>query len=162
MLKTLILLATLSCPAAALAQAAQIDFGGMAQDTSAPVSVDADQLSVDQATGQATFTGNVRVEQGDLRLVADQVRVEYGASEGEIRALHANGNVTLASPDMAAEAQDAAYTIASGIIEMTGDVLLTQGPNTIAGERLTIDAASGTGRMEGRVRTVFQPGQPAQ
>lgn len=158
MLKTLILLATLAGPAAALAQGTQVDLGGTPQDTSAPVSVDADQLSVDQATGAATFTGNVRVEQGELRLVADQVRVEYGADQGDIQTLHATGNVTLANAEMAAEGQQAAYTIESGIIEMTGDVLLTQGSNTIAGERLTIDAAAGTGRMEGRVRSVFQPG----
>lgn len=160
MFKTLILLACLSSPVMALAQTAQIDLGGARQDTSAPLSVDADQLSVDQATGVATFTGNVRVAQGEMLLVADAVRVEYGEAEGEIRTLHATGNVTLANGDMAAEAQQAAYTIASGQIEMTGDVLLTQGASTIAGQKLVIDAAAGTGRMEGRVQTVFQPGRP--
>ncbi|WP_128254984.1 lipopolysaccharide transport periplasmic protein LptA [Falsirhodobacter deserti] len=158
MLKALILLACLSSPALAVAQTAQIEMGGMRQDTSAPVSVDADQLSVDQASGQATFTGNVRVSQGELRLAADTVQVEYGADEGEIRALQASGNVTLANESIAAEAQEASYTIASGLIEMTGDVLLTQGQSTIAGQRLVIDAAAGTGRMEGRVRTTFRPG----
>lgn len=159
MLKTLILLACLSCPVMAAAQTAQIDLGGMRQDTSAPVSVDADQLSVDQATGTATFTGNVRVGQGEMLLAANTVTVEYGEAEGEIRTLHATGDVTLANAAIAAEAQDAAYTIASGQIVMTGDVLLTQGASTIAGQRLVIDAAAGTGRMEGRVQTIFQPGQ---
>ena len=159
MMKTLVLLAALSCPSLVLAQAAQIDLGGMSQNTSAPVSVDADRLSVDQATGVATFNGNVRVVQGDLRLAADQVRVEYGEAQGEIRTLHAEGHVTLANADIAAEAEKAAYTIESGLIEMTGNVLLTQGQSTIAGQKLTIDAAAGTGRMEGRVQTTFQPGQ---
>lgn len=160
MFKTLILLACMSCPVMAVAQTAQIDLGGARQDTSAPLSVDADQLSVDQATGVATFTGNVRVAQGEMLLVADAVRVEYGEAEGEIRTLHATGNVTLANADMAAEAQQAAYSIASGQIEMTGDVLLTQGQSTIAGQKLVIDAAAGTGRMEGRVQSIFQPGKP--
>lgn len=158
MLKATVLSLALAMPVAAAAQGTQIDLGGAAQDTSAPVSVDADQLSVDQAAGTATFTGNVRVSQGALRMAAGEVRVEYGASQGEITALHATGGVTLANDTLAAEGQEASYTISSGQVVMAGDVVLTQGPSTIAGNRLTIDLASGTGRMEGRVQTLFQPG----
>ena len=45
---------------------------------------------------------------------------------------------------------------------MTGDVILTQGPNALSGERLIVDLTSGTGRMEGRVRTIFQTGNTGQ
>jgi len=41
---------------------------------------------------------------------------------------------------------------------MTGNVLLTQGPNTLGGDRLTVDLEAGSGRMEGNVRTIFQTG----
>jgi lipopolysaccharide export system protein LptA len=44
---------------------------------------------------------------------------------------------------------------------MTGSVLLTQGRNAIAGERLVLDLKAGTGVMEGRVKTVFTPGSAA-
>ncbi|QUS36918.1 lipopolysaccharide transport periplasmic protein LptA [Falsirhodobacter algicola] len=159
MLKPLLLLAVLGMPLTAMAQDARIDFGGLSQDTSAPVSVDADSLSVDQATGQALFEGNVRVGQGTMRLAADRVTVRYGESEGEISALEAAGNVTLSNGDVAAEAQEATYTIGSGVVEMRGDVLLTQGRSTIAGQSLRIDLQSGTGTVQGRVQTLFQPGQ---
>jgi lipopolysaccharide export system protein LptA len=36
-------------------------------------------------------------------------------------------------------------------------VVLTQGPATITGDRLVADLRAGTGRIEGRVRTVFRP-----
>ena len=67
------LLLTLLCalgPAAALAQDAAISFGGLKQDTSLPVEVKADSLAVNQADGSATFTGNVLVGQGEMRLSA--------------------------------------------------------------------------------------------
>ena len=140
------------------AQGAQIDFGGMQQDTSLPVEVTADQLSVDQGNGSATFTGNVLVGQGEMRLSAAEVRVEYAEGGGGIDRLHATGGVTLANATDAAEAQEAVYTIASGEVVMTGNVLLTQGPNAISGQRLVINLTTGSGVMEGRVQTVFQPG----
>lgn len=136
-----------------------VEFGGLAQDPTQPVSVDADSLSVNQADGSATFNGNVRVAQGEMRLGAQAIRVIYGEEEGEIRSLDATGGVTLANGQIAAEAQTATYTIASGKVEMTGDVLLTQGQSTIAGQKLIIDLQAGTGTMEGRVQTLFRPEQ---
>jgi lipopolysaccharide export system protein LptA len=41
---------------------------------------------------------------------------------------------------------------------MTGDVLLTQSGSALSGQKLVIDLKAGTGVMEGRVQTVFQPG----
>lgn len=146
-------------PVAACAQAAEIAFGGLRADTALPVEVTADQLSVSQTDGTATFTGNVVVSQGDMRLSAQRVEVVYGSADrSRIERLHASGQVTLVSGKDAAEAADAVYTIESGAVEMTGDVLLTQGGNTISGQKLIVDLASGTGRMEGRVTTVLQPG----
>ena len=66
-------------------------------------------------------------------------------------------DVILASGADAAESTDAVYTIASGEVVLTGNVLLTQGGSTISGQKLTVDLTTGTGRMDGRVRTVLQP-----
>lgn len=148
-------------PAAALAQGADISFDGLRQDTSAPVEVTADSLQVSQADGAATFQGNVLVVQGDLRMTAGAVRVIYAtetsAEGGRISELRATGGVTFVTPNEAAEAQEAVYDIGSGELVMTGDVLLTQGPTALAAESMTVDLRSGTGLLEGRVRTVFRP-----
>src|SRR5690606_15014754 len=53
------LIAGLGSVSAAMAQQAQIAFGNLAQDTDLPVSVEADQLRVDNADGTAVFSGNV-------------------------------------------------------------------------------------------------------
>lgn len=145
-------------PLAAFAQGTDISFGGMKQDTSLPVEVTADSLQVDQANGGATFDGNVLVTQGQMRLSAGKVDVVYAADAGRIAELRASGGVTFATPNEAAEAKTAAYDISSGQLVLTGDVILTQGLTALSANRMTVDLKSGTGQMEGRVRTVFQPG----
>ena len=126
--------APMVAPLAASAQDAAISFGGLKQDTTLPVEVKADSLAVNQADGSATFTGNVLVGQGEMRLSASKVRVEYGPGGKSIEKLHATGGVTLASAKDAAEAREAVYTIGSGSVVMTGDVLLTQGASAISGQ----------------------------
>ncbi len=145
-------------PAAAGAQGASVAFGGIKADTTLPVEVTADQLEVNQTDATAIFTGNVIVIQGDLRIAAAAIRVEYAKDDrARIDRIHATGGVTLTSPTEAAEGREAIYSVASGEVVMTGDVLLTQGGSTIAGQKLIFDLGTGTGRMDGRVRTVIDP-----
>jgi lipopolysaccharide export system protein LptA len=145
--------------AAALAQGANVSFGTEPYDSDQPVEVTADQLDVNQTDGTAVFAGNVVVVQGDLTLTAERVLVEYGATEPrEIARIHATGNVVLVSPTEAAEGDDAVYEVASRSVVMTGNVLLTQELNVVSGERLTIDLDTGTGVVEGRVRTILRSG----
>lgn len=146
----------------ALAQGASISLGTSAFDTGQPVEVSADSLSVDQRTGEAVFDGNVLVVQGDVRMSAGRILVVYsedkeGNSSG-IDRLVADGGVTFVTAKDAAEAREAVYSVGDGVVTLSGEVLLTQGQNAISGERLVIDLSSGTGRMEGRVRTVFGAG----
>ena len=157
MLRTLLTVLVLTAAGPALAQG--VAFGGMRADVSAPVEVSADNLTVDQADGSALFTGNVVIGQGEMRLSADEVTVEYAAEGQErIRSLTAVGNVTLVSGEDAAEAGQAVYDVDAGSVVLTNDVLLTQGRNVLSGDRVTVDLASGSAQVQGRVRSVLQPG----
>jgi lipopolysaccharide export system protein LptA len=158
-LRATVLLALLAVnPVSAVAQTA-IDLTGLKQDTSLPVEVTADSLAVDQGTGKAIFKGNVKVVQGEMTISASEARVEYTPDGKGIDRVLFSGRVLFASPTDAAEADEAVYTIASGEVVMTGDVLLTQGTTTISGGRLVYNLDAGTGSMEGRVQTVFVPGK---
>ena len=143
-------------------QDARIAMGTPDFDTGQPVEVSADTLSVDQETGQAIFAGNVLVVQGEVRMTAGRIVVVYGSdaagSASGIDRLEADGGVTFVTATDAAEAQQAVYSVSGGTVTLSGDVLLTQGQHAISGDRLVIDLASGTGQMEGRVRTVFGTG----
>jgi lipopolysaccharide export system protein LptA len=144
---------------AAVAQQAKIAFGDLEQDTTLPVEVTADQLAVNNADGSAVFSGNVQVVQGDMTLTAGEVQVKYGSTPGEIDQLLASGGVNVTNLGDAAKSDGAVYTIDSGMIVMSGNVLLTQGPSSMQGQKLTINLNDGTGIMEGRVTTTFVPGE---
>lgn len=152
----------MSLPAILIAQGAAIELGSRAFDSGQPVEVSAESLSVDQSTGQAVFDGNVLVVQGEVRMSATRVEIEYATGEGGapngIKRLMASGGVTFVTASDAAEAQSAIYTIESSRVVLSGGVLLTQGATAISGDRLVVDLKSGSGRMEGRVRTVINSG----
>lgn len=134
-------------------------FGGIRADTSAPVEMAADSLQVNQTDGTAVFSGNVAIGQGEMRLSADKVTVQYAqGTQQKIDTLHATGNVTLVNGPDAAEAAEAVYDVTTGNIMLTGDVLLTQGGNVLRGDKMTVNLADGTAKVDGRVRSVLQPG----
>ena len=144
---------------AALAQSA-ISFGGFQQAQGEPIEVVSDRLEVDQSGGSAVFAGNVVATQGEMTLTGQRIEVSYTQGENRgIREMRATGGVTIVTPEEAAEAEEATYRVAEGSIVMTGDVLVTQGASAIAGQRMTVDLESGSGLVEGRVRTVFQTDQ---
>ncbi len=147
-----------ACAAVAVAQTANIDFGGLRADPKLPIEVTADSFTVDQADHSASFLGTVRVAQGEMVLTAGEVRIEYAEDGKSIARLLARGGVLLKAGPDAAQAQDAIYVLASSEVTMTGDVVLTQGSAAISGQKLVVNLSNGTGRMEGGVTTIFTPG----
>lgn len=157
-LAALLALASLA-PQAATAQDAAIRLGASLQLSGEQLEVTADSLEVDQQSGASVFTGEVLAVQGNLRLTAGQVRIEYtpGATGSQrVERLIATGGVTLVTPEEALEAREAIYVLPRGTLEMTGDVLFVQGQNILSGQRFTADLNAGTGQMSGRVRTVIR------
>ncbi|KIN65674.1 Lipopolysaccharide transport periplasmic protein LptA [Sulfitobacter noctilucae] len=158
-LRTLLIPLFLGCAAAPVAaQGTNVAFGTLRQDTTLPVEVTADNLSVDQDTGVAIFTGNVLIGQGEMRLSAPRVLVVYREENKGIERMEATGGVTLVSGPDAAESDRADYTIGDGVIVMTGNVLLDQGPNALSSDRMTVQLEDGTAQMAGRVKTIIQTG----
>lgn len=162
MIRGLILcIAVLAGGTSAMAQGTNVPFGGLEHDSTLPVEIGADQLQVNQSDGSATFTGNVAIAQGDMRLSGDKVMVEYAAAGGDptgrIQRLLATGNVVLVSGDEAAEAASAEYTIDTGSIVLRGGVILTQGRNALTADSMVVDLTTGNATLQGRVRSIFQP-----
>jgi lipopolysaccharide export system protein LptA len=152
--------ALIAAPLAAGAAGTDIAFAGLKTDTTLPVQVSADQLSVSQVDGRAVFSGHVVVTQGTMTLQAESLQVEYAKDQKSIARMLAKGDVKLAAGAEAASAQTADYAPETGELILQGDVLLTQGGSTIAGQSLTISLKTGLGTMTGRVTTTFTPAQP--
>jgi lipopolysaccharide export system protein LptA len=139
--------------------AAQTDLslGDIAADTDTPVEVTAESLTVDQNTGRTILTGNVLVVQGDIRIKAGQMEVFYDAEGSAITRLVAGEGITFTTATQAAEAAAADYDLATGLLVLTGDVLLTQGRNALSSDRMTVNLRDGTARLDGQVRVVILP-----
>jgi len=139
------------------AQSGGISLGGGKHDTSLPVEITADTLSVDQSSNSASFSGNAKVGQGELRLGADQISVRYDQTGGQISSVTAKGNVVFTNGIDMAEAAQAVYDVASGGLIMTGNVLLVQGATAISGDRMDLNILANTAKVTGNVKTVLTP-----
>lgn len=132
-----------------------------------PIEIEAKMLDVQQDRRMAIFQGDVVATQGVMVLRADRVQVAYAAAGGQntFERLEATGKVLISTPQETAQGNTATYDVGPGIITLTGAVVLTRGENVLRGERLVLNLATGTSRMEGgagvgadgRVRGVFVP-----
>lgn len=137
-----------------------------------PVMVGSDTWHADSNTHTQYYDGRVEVTQADARLRADHiVIVQQGVTHsgnegwGDVISITATGNVYYVTPDETAKGDQAVYTKADDTMVLTGDVILEQDKNVMAGTRLVaqigagqthFDAAPG-GKTNGRVRAVLYP-----
>ncbi|MFM9864350.1 MAG: lipopolysaccharide transport periplasmic protein LptA [Micropepsaceae bacterium] len=146
--------------ASANAQGVPNPFSGMGRDSDQPISIAADTTTADLRSETATYAGNVRVAQGNLKLRSDTLAIK--ATKGTIMRIEARGNVVLASPQGQATGGTALYDISQRKVTMGGKVILAQGPNILRGSSLVINLANGKAELTGagaggRVEGVFVP-----
>jgi lipopolysaccharide export system protein LptA len=173
-MRTLILAAALALaaflPAAAGAQEFGAAFAGFDTGSNEPIHIEADKLEVRDADKVATYTGNVKVRQGETLLEAPELRVFYtgepteeGAPGSQVSRIEAGPKVLVTSKDQTAAGERAVLDMAQDTITMSGNVVLTQGVNIVRGERLIVNLKSRQGRMEGgRVQTLITPSSRQQ
>ena len=144
-------------------------------DAAKPLNVTADRLAADDAKSQAVFSGNVVAVQDAFRLGTDTLTVFYdkksggGAAAGDagdtgaIKRLEAVGNVRVTSSDASASGNRGDYDPVSHVLNLYGNVVLTQNGRVIRGEHLTANTEKSTAVVTGagaskRVQ-VLLPGQ---
>jgi lipopolysaccharide export system protein LptA len=164
----LILGAIHSLAADARAQGLSGSIGNLAVDSDAPIHIESDTLEIDERNSLATFIGQVRAQQDQMQLTANELRVAYrGARAGastQLRTIDAIGNVVVRVKDQVARGARAHYDFASETVTLSGDVVLSQGTNVIRGESIVVDLTTGRANMVSaapgageRVRGVFTP-----
>lgn len=153
----LIAVAALAAPALLHAQGQVMQFGEERADPDTPIEIESDNLEVIEANNTAEFTGDVIAVQGEMTMTAPRMLVVYSQDQSRVVRIEATGGVTFVNGEEAAEAQRADYDVDTGIVILTDDVVLVQGPDTITGNKGTIDLNAGTAQMEGRVRTILNP-----
>lgn len=159
LIKAALLISLLAATPSLAQDGTNVAFGGLKTDTSQPVKVTSDQLAVNQADGTAVFTGNVVIVQGDMKVQAASVQVNYSADKKAIQSLHAEGGVIVTTGTDSATADTADYMPDTGDLILQGSVVMTQGLVALSGQKLTLSLKSGLGTMSGRVTTIFTPGK---
>lgn len=123
-----------------------------------PVKVTADTFVVDQATSEATFTGNVVLVRSDLTVWADKVVVIYGEGGVEdIESMEATGRVRLKTSEQDATGDRATFDPDSQVLRLSGNVTVVNSAGTLTGPELVINlddqttvfSSNGGGRVTG-------------
>lgn len=182
----LLLGAVLIVPVASLAQttgnAPPNALQGFSQNRDKPVQIEAETLEVRDKEKQATFSGNVKVTQGDTGLRSKSLVVFYeqdgesapgkamqAATPGpggqqKIKRLEARGGVIVTQKEQTVTGDIGLFDMKANTVTLSGNVVMTQCQNVLRGERLTVNLTSGVSRVEagkngqGRVQGLFLPG----
>jgi lipopolysaccharide export system protein LptA len=143
--------------AAIAAAAAPAPAAGLGLDSSQPIAVNADAFLADLKNETGTYTGNVIVTQGQVRLHADEVTVH--APGGRAARMEATGNVVVDSPSGQAVGDSGSYDVPQQTIRLTGNVVLTKDANVMRGNALEVSMATGLARLTADSASAA-PGQP--
>ena len=137
---------------------------------SAPIQIAADRLLSDRLQRFAEFIGNVKVVQGSTQITADRLKIFYkenadnaaskASAAGSIRQLVASGHVTINFDNKVAVTKRAVYITETSVLVLSGtDSKISDGKNSIAGEKITVYRAEDRITVEGgsrnRVEAVF-------
>jgi len=130
-------------------------------DSSQPIAVNADSFLADLNGETGTYTGNVIVTQGPVRLHADEVKVH--APGGRASRMEANGHVVVDSPSGQAVGDNGVYDVPEQLLTLTGSVVLTKDANVMRGNALEVSMATGLAKLTATAQntTPPEPGQPA-
>jgi lipopolysaccharide export system protein LptA len=146
----------------------------IANDSSAPVDISADQQENINSQCRTIFSGNVEMLQDKSRLRASVVNAyskrKPGAQSastacGDIDHIEADGDVYFVNQQQTVRGDHAVYTYGNDTIVITGNVIVLRGQDVARGDRMTVNTktndvkleSSAKGRGKQRVRAVFYP-----
>jgi lipopolysaccharide export system protein LptA len=156
---------------------------GFSQNRDKPVHIEAATLEVRDKDKMATFSGDVKVTQGETGMRCKSLKVFYEQNDAKgskgktlqaadpgpggqqrIKRLEAQGGVVVTHKEQTATGETGVFDMKANTVTLNGKVVMTQGPNVLRGDRLVVDLTSGISRVEsgkngqGRVEGLFQPG----
>jgi len=150
---------------------------GFSQNRDQPIQIEAATLEMRDKKKEATFSGNVKVVQGDTTMTSKILVVFYESNSNSsptpaanskaapkaapmqaatpgpegassIKRLEAKGNVVVTQKDQVVTGETAVFDTKTNLITMLGGVVLTQGKNVLRGDRLLVDMTTGVSRVE--------------
>lgn len=137
---------------------------GFSQNRGQPVSIESRTMEMRDKNKVATFLGNVKLVQGDTTLKCNTLVVHYdqpttkpgaasvalsgSAGRSQVRLIEVKGNVVVTQKDQTATGDNGIFDNTANTVTLTGNVTITQGQNVVRGDSLWVDLATGTSRVE--------------
>lgn len=137
-------------------------------DANQPIRLLADKATYVDRTGVTTYSGNVTIEQGTLKIAADNLTVNLNTNNRNINSVTATGRPASFQQVVSQEkglakgqANKIEYDAVTGIITLSGNAKLTQAGSSFAGNTIRyslklgdVEASAGGGQ---RVELIFPP-----
>src|ERR1700712_3121474 len=152
---------------------------GFSQNREQPIQIEAASLEMRDKVKEATFSGNVKVVQGDTVMTSKSLVVFYdggnapgtpaaktkaappmqSATPGPggnsaVRRIEAKGSVVVTQKDQIVTGESAIFDTRANLITMLGGVVLTQCKNVLRGDRLMVNMTTGGSRVGTDARKV--------
>jgi lipopolysaccharide export system protein LptA len=192
-LRLMALCAALTCaavsPSHAQAQTSSVSgvpnaLQGFSKNRGQPIQIDALSLEVRDKDKVATFSGNVKVVQGDTTMRSKTLVVFYDqdtktdatkpapmktaqpgpGGNSSVRRLEARGNVIVTQNDQTVTGELGIFDVKANTVTMSGGVILTKDKNVLKGDSLVVDMTTGVSRVESKggrgVSGMFQSSAP--
>jgi lipopolysaccharide export system protein LptA len=144
-------------------------------NNNAPINISADKFLADSNAKTGTWSGNVVVNQGDIKMRANTVRLNVVGKGNNPDKIFANGNVVVVSPTSGTATGDAAvYEVNPKLVTLSGHVVLKRAKDVMTGSTLTVNLVTGQATLGahpvagapvtqgGRVTGVFTPSGATQ
>ena len=140
--------------------------GALPEDAAQPIQINADSAELDENRNLAVYHGNVRMEQGTMRVTADTMTIELKdqlvvriSAEGD-RA-HYQQRLTADESMVFADAKTITYYTQEERVQLKGRAYLTQNLNEFSGDEINYNIRDGKvdaqGNGDGKVQMILQP-----
>lgn len=158
----------MSCAIASAQDSKGSPLQGLSMNKDQPVQIEAAALEVRDKQRQATFSGGVKLTQGETVLKCKMLVVFYedtaaapqakksaapaqAAGPGgnqQIKRAEARGDVLVTQKDQTASGENGVFDLKSNTITLSGNVVVTQGQNVMRGEKMVVELTTGVVRVE--------------
>jgi lipopolysaccharide export system protein LptA len=130
-------------------------FSSLSLSDHGPIDIHSDSLAMDYKNSLVSFRGNVHATQGSTALVSDTLSVIYGSNLKEIKQIIAQGNVRVSQGGRWVTGQRAVLNQVDHTVEMTGDPVIHDGPDQVAGSKILIYLDSQKTQIDGARAMIF-------
>jgi lipopolysaccharide export system protein LptA len=141
---------------------------GLTANSGQPVKIESTTLEVRDKSRMATFSGNVKMTQGDSTVKCKVLVVYYedgsaaptpgtksgpavaspGGGKQQIKRMECKGDAIITQKDQTATGENGVFEVKANTLTMTGNVVVTQGQNILNGDKMVINLTTGVTTVE--------------